>query len=219
MNALHIVLLAVSAVMLAAVSAGSANLRRRSDDLPLIGYIISGALLVGNSASLLPTAPGWYKVAMIAVSLAGVAWFFISVASACTSRTSTVSDAQLASNDIYAGRMPTRPAPARHLHVVQATVAQEPMEPATAMRMSEHTVATQETFDDAAPAGARATTGPTYVAANIEDYVDVARTRRSHGRYVARTHTHMDPTERFLRLADAYSIDRGPRSLGRSSLA
>ncbi|GMA41487.1 hypothetical protein [Mobilicoccus caccae] len=211
MDTIHISLLAASAVLVAATAAGDAGLRRRGRDLPLIGYIIGGALVVGNAACLLPTAPRWYQVVMLSLSLAGFVWFFISVASA----TERSTEAQTASRDIYAGLMPTRPTPPRPaLRVVQATVVDAPDR-----TIADTPTATQETFAAHSPAGSRATTGSTYVAADIGTYIDARGTRRTHGRHVARTHDRTDPTERFLRLADAYSIERGPRSLGRSSLA
>lgn len=211
MDTIHLSLLAASAVLVAATAAGNAGLSRRGRDLPLIGYIIGGALVVGNAACLLPTAPRWYSVVMLTVSLAGFAWFFVSVASAGRPD----QDALRASQDVYAGRVPTRPIPTRPaLRVVQATVVDEPVARTTTPKR-----ATQETFAAHSPAGSTAAAGSTYVAANIGDYIDARGTQRAHGRFVARTHTRMDPTERFLRLADAYSIDRGPRSLGRSSMS
>lgn len=219
MHSLHILLMTAGAVLVAVTAAGKANLRRRGHDLPLTGQIIGGAAVVGNAACLLPTSPAWYRVAMISLTVAGIAWFLVSVASAPRA---TESDAELASRDIYAGLIPTRPAPERpELRVVHATVV-EPDDSTDACSAGTtdipalRPVATQETFADATPGGNTVPTGATHVAANIGEYVDTRGTRRAHGRYGARAHASMDPTERFLRLADAYSIDRGPRSLGRS---
>ncbi|MDO5626920.1 MAG: hypothetical protein Q4G43_01240 [Mobilicoccus sp.] len=202
MFAVHIALLAASAALVAATAAGHANLRRREETLPTIGYVIGGALMVGNAASLLPSTPHWYSVAMITFTVAGYVWYLISIASTTQAET----EATFASREIYSGRVPARPErPA--LRVVHATVVEEP----------ERVTATQETFAATAPATSTAPTGTTYVARDIDAYVDARRTRRAHGRFVARRHDHTDPTERFLRLAEAYDIDRRPRSMGHSA--
>jgi len=230
MTALHLLLLTCSAVLAAAVTAGTDNLRRHGEDLPIMGGIVGGALVLGNAACLLPSAPRWYQVAMVALTVAGIAWFLVIVASAVRA-TARDERAEVASRDIYAGRLhrePVRP----HLRVVRSTAgtadtgesAPAPAPAACADLTvvddpAERPVATQATFDAAAPAEARFATGVTYVAADIDAYIDARGTRRAHGRHVPRNHSSMDPTERFLRLAEAYSTDRRPRSLGRSALA
>lgn len=228
MDIVHIALLTASAALLAATHAGATQLRRRGPDMPLIGYIIGTALLIGNAACLLPSAPGWYRISIVAASVAGLLWFATSVVSARPQARPT--DAEVVARDIYAGRMPhpslipaqpVRPArPARPaLRVVPDPAPEHEIVEATIVEDEPVRVATQHTFTTAGPVGGHTTTGQTYVAAGIDTYVDARRTRRGHGTHVARTHTTMDPTERFLRLAEAYSIDRGPRSLGRSSMA
>jgi len=236
MTALHILLLTCSAALVAAVTAGAQNLRGHGQDLPLMGGIVGGALVLGNAACLLPSAPRWYQVAMVALTVAGIMWFLVTAASAVR-QGSRDERAEDAARDIYAGRLPGAPvrpalrvvpgaastpaqartassaAPRAHLTTVPARTAPAPV------FTQDRPVATQATFDAAAPAAARFTTGPTYVAAHIDAYVDARGTRRAHGVHVPRSHSTMDPTERFLRLADAYSIDRRPRSLGRSALA
>ncbi|GAB49345.1 hypothetical protein [Mobilicoccus pelagius] len=232
MTALHLLLLTCSAVLAAAVTAGTDNLRRHGEDLPIMGGIVGGALVLGNAACLLPSAPRWYQVAMVALTVAGIAWLLVTVASAVRATTRD-ERAEAASRDIYAGRLPGEPV-RPHLRVVRSTATDTATDtgesapaPAPAARadltveddLSEHPGATQATFDAAAPAEARFTTGVTYVAADIDAYIDARGTRRAHGRHVPRNHSSMDPTERFLRLTEAYSTDRRPRSLGRSPLA
>lgn len=237
MTALHILLLACSAALVAAVTAGAENLRRAGQDLPLMGGIVGGSLVLGNAACLLPSAPRWYQVAMVALTVAGIMWFLVSAGSAVRAA-GRDERAEAASRDVYAGRVPG--APVRpHLRVVKSGVVEEPVASAPAVLTpvaspiatptacptarpaqepaEERPVATQATFAAAGPS--RFTTGPSYVAAHIDRYVDARRTRVAHGTHVPRSHSTMDPTERFLRLADAYQLDRRPRSLGRSALA
>lgn len=228
MDMLHLSLLAASAALVAGTTAGGALLRQRQKDLPLLGHITGGALVVGNAACLLPSTPAWYSAAMVAFTVAGFVWFAVSVVTA-TPSPATV-DARLASRDIYDGRLPARPVPARPaLRVVEARVVQpddgadiedaEIVDEARATMATPRTAATQQTFHEYGPTGGHRATGSTVVATDIGRYVDTRRTRRAHGTHVRRSHTDMDPTTRFLRLAEAYGIDRGPRSLGGSTHA
>ena len=229
MTALHILLLACAAGLLAAVAAGHESLRRLERELPLMGGIVGGALVLGNAACLLPSAPRWYQVTMVALTVAGIVWFLISAATAARNggcdhdlvpvtarvpggRTLGGADLRPARPRLQIVPSGTTPAPGLSCDATGAT-------PRVGRRRTEGEapVATQETFAAAGPS--RFATGPTYVAARIDTYVDARRTRVAHGTHVRRSHSTMDPTERFLRLAEAYQLDRRPRSLGRSALS
>ncbi|WP_312720845.1 hypothetical protein [Mobilicoccus sp.] len=210
MTALHIVLLACSAGLVAAVVAGQQNLARRGADLPLMGGIVGGALVLGNAACLLPTAPRWYQVAMVALTAAGFVWYLVSVASASR-------ETAPAAGVGVSGRDHLRTVPALRATSATGAGSSSRTTGASDERLAARPVATQATFASAGPAPF--TTGQTYVAAHIDAYVDARGTRRAHGRFVPRSHSAEDPTARFLRLAEAYGVDRGPRHLGRSAHA
>ena len=79
MQALHIVLLATTALAFFAAAAPGSRVGSGSEHGRLITLVVSGAVVVGNAASLMPGTPGWYARAMIVLTFGVVAWALVSL--------------------------------------------------------------------------------------------------------------------------------------------
>lgn len=210
MNAVHIVLLALSCCCLAAGAAGGRWLSSRGTDVRTIqtmSAVIGTALAIGNAACLLPATPHWYSVAMVAATAAGLVWLAVSVASARQPQTVVMSRP--------AAQAVTEPQLPPALRLVRGTA--EPVQPASG------TVVTSEMIYDQGPAGARRTAGQgVYVAAHLGDYLPEHRNpRRRHAAPTAARHSNLESAAFRARLARAYAQDRPSRDRpqGRSTLA
>lgn len=79
MQALHIVLLGVTAVAFAVAAAPGSRIGADSEHGRLIALVVSGAAVVGNGASLMPATPDWYGRFMIVVTFAVAVWAVLAV--------------------------------------------------------------------------------------------------------------------------------------------
>ncbi|GAB97533.1 hypothetical protein BJY21_001797 [Kineosphaera limosa] len=74
MQALHLVLLAISAVAFVAAATSGTRLGSGSEHGRLITAVVSGAAIVGNAASLLPGTATWYGHFMVVATVGVTAW-------------------------------------------------------------------------------------------------------------------------------------------------
>lgn len=85
---IHLVLLTLSCCALAAAAAGGqlAGLTEDSLRARQMALLVSGALVAGNAACLLPDTPGWYSAALVAHTFAGLVWLAVSTVAARSQR-------------------------------------------------------------------------------------------------------------------------------------
>lgn len=218
MYIVHVVM-AAAAALLAVVALTAVRARR---DQRLVTAVACGALVVGHLASLLAAAPQWYALVVVFASIAGFGWVTWTLSAALAGRTarSSAAGAETAGAD-------TRPA----LRVVNATIV-EPRVPELPAAPARNVVSivrdepvrhvTREQILAAGPLGAEHTTGPTYVAANLVDYVEpgsgssIAQTHRrtaARSGYTAPTRT-ASPEQRLraLQVRAAYATHGSARA-------
>ncbi|MDO5697927.1 MAG: hypothetical protein Q4G51_08125 [Dermatophilus congolensis] len=182
MYIVHVVM-AASAAMLALIALVAVKGRT---DQRLVTLVACVALVVGHLASLLPAAPQWYAALVVLGSVAGFGWVVWTIANAL----SESRQAQSAQRTV--AQAPARPA----LRVVQATVVDSDARPASKVvsivRDEPVRRVTRQQILAAGPEGAERATGPTYVAANLVDYVAATsgtKSARTHRRTAARNAT------------------------------
>lgn len=85
---IHLVLLTLSCCALAAAAAGGqlAGLTEDSLRARQMALLVSGALVAGNAACLLPVTPGWYSAGLVALTFAGLVWLAVSTVAARSQR-------------------------------------------------------------------------------------------------------------------------------------
>lgn len=180
MYAIHVVM-AAAAGLLGVLALSAVKGRREQRTVTILAC---AALIVGHLASLLPAAPEWYATLVVFASIAGFGWITWTISAALASRRDTEAS-------------PARPA----LRVVQATIVDEPAARKAAITAKSAEVVsivrdqpvrhvTRQQILAAGPRGAERTTGSTYVAAKLVDYVEPhagSRQARVHRRTAARS--------------------------------
>lgn len=208
MNTVHIVM-AAAAALLAVVALVAVRGRREQRLVTLLACV---ALVIGHLASMLPAAPEWYASAVIFASVAGFGAVVWIISAALTA-------GRLGQREAAAPQPRTRPA----LSMVEATVVEDPTpgaEVVSIMRERPVRHVTRQQILAAGPTGAERTTGSTYVAAKLVDYVDAGK-GSSMARAHRRTAAHAGPVVasrtvspeqrlRTLQLRAAYA-QHGPR--------
>lgn len=217
MHIVHVVM-AAAAALLGMVAIIAVDGRREQR---LVTIVACAALVVGHVASLLPAAPEWYAVGVVFASIAGFGWIVWTISAALASRRIAVGRPEPSAGG-------ERPA----LRVVNATVVGDKALSAAPARSSSGDVVsiirdepvrhvTRAQLLAAGPGGAERVTGPTYVAANLVDYVQPgsgSSIARAHRRTAARaapaapTRT-VSPEQRLrtLQLRAAYA-QQGPQA-------
>lgn len=79
MQALHIVLLGVTAIAFVVAAAPGSSIGTGREHGRLIALVVSGAAVVGNAASLMPATPAWYGRFMIVITFAVALWALLTV--------------------------------------------------------------------------------------------------------------------------------------------
>lgn len=81
---IHLALLTLSCCALAAATAGSqlAGLTEDAVRAQQMALLVSGALVAGNAACLLPDTPAWYSAALVSLTCAGLVWLAVSLVAA-----------------------------------------------------------------------------------------------------------------------------------------
>lgn len=184
----------------------------------LVILAVSLALMVGHLASLLAAAPAWYSAIVAVATAAGLGWVTWTLLGFLRTRREVV---------IVRGAAAPQPRP-RHGDIIEAEMVEDTVDAVDEGFKSARVVSiirevpvrkvTGRELTAAGPAGAERTMGPTYVAANLADYVG-----RGTGTSIARAHrraagTHQRPARRAspeaaLRVAQvraAYSLDVRP---------
>lgn len=90
MQALHIVLVATTALAFIVAAAPGSRVGSGNEHGRLITLVVSGAAVVGNAASLMSGTPAWYARAMVVITFVVVVWALVSVLNARRGRAEEV---------------------------------------------------------------------------------------------------------------------------------
>lgn len=187
MTSLHIVL-AITATLFGIIAAGGLRIAREQR---LVASIVAAALVLGNLASLLDAAPAWYSVAVAVGSVAAFAWLAWMLGTALTAHRDMirVSPEEQRPQAPQQGARRLQLVRGGHDDVIDAEIVDEIVNVdehatlASIIRDAPVRHVTARQIAEAGPVGAELTSGATYVASNLDDYVD-----HRHGTSIARAH-------------------------------